>query len=338
MDSMDSVKIRVRVPATTANLGPGFDCLGMALDLWNEVWVELGKGTGVSVGGQGASELPADTTNLVYRAMEYLFEAAHQRPPEFRIHCRNEIPLRRGLGSSAAAIVGGLVAANLLLSDSGDGFGLLDRSNFRSAPMEAPDQEPTGSAGRPFSTGEVLEMAVRMEGHPDNVTAALLGGLQLVATEGDTLLSAPVPVPEDINAVLFIPDMAIATEEARAVLPDRISREDAVYNMGRVALLVNAMATGRLDHLSYATRDRVHQPYRQKLFPAMKVIFGAALRAGALGVFLSGSGSTILALTQGREMTVAYEMAEAARQANVAGDIRITRPTLLGAHEVRVGE
>ena len=304
---MEEKSIRVRVPATTANLGPGFDCLGMALDLWNELRLEAGGRPGVSVQGHGAAELPDDSSNLVYRAIEHLFNEAHVYMPGLRLHCRNEIPLKRGLGSSAAAIVGGLVAANLLLEQVG---------------------------GRSFMESELLDMAAYLEGHPDNVAAALFGGLQLVAQEDGALLSAAVPMPRDIRAVLFVPEVTIATEDARAVLPDSVSREDAVYNMGRVALLVNAMATGKLEDLRLATRDRLHQPYRQRLFPAMKVIFKAALSAGALGVFLSGSGSTILALTRGKEMTVAYEMAEAARQASVEGEVKITKPTPWGAHLV----
>ena len=302
--------IRVMVPATTANLGPGFDCLGMALDIWNEVVIEVSEAPAISVQGQGATELPADKSNLVYRVMEHLFREANLQMPILQLHCRNEIPLKRGLGSSSAAIVGGLVAANGLYP-----------------------QVP-GSHGRPFSSEQIVDMAAQLEGHPDNVTPALLGGLRLVVQEGDALRSAPVPIVDDIHAVLFIPEMSIATEDARAVLPKTVSRGDAVYNMGRVALLVNALATGRLDDLRVATEDRLHQPYRQKLFPAMKVILSAAMNAGALGAFLSGSGSTILALTKGKEMTVAYEMAEAARQACVEGTVRITRPTPRGAHLV----
>ena len=310
----------VRVPATTANLGPGFDCLGMALDLWNQVRVEVvdtsarSDGPVVLVQGQGSVELPGDSGNLVYRAMAHLFTEACLDMPALRLHCHNDIPLKRGLGSSSAAIVGGLVAANHLLS------------------------EHPRSGGHTFSKEELLDMAVHFEGHPDNVTPALLGGLQLVVQEDDVLLAAPVPVPDDVRAVVFIPQVTIATEEARAVLPASIRREDAVYNMGRAALLVNALGTGRLSDLYLATRDRIHQPYRQKLFPAMKVIFEGALKGGALGVFLSGSGSTILALTSGREMTVAYEMAEAARQANIEGEVKVTRPTSLGAHLVADGK
>ena len=307
---MEQTRVTVRIPATTANLGPGFDCLGMALDLWNEVTVEMGKAPAVVVRGQGARELPGNQENLVYRAMRSLFQRAHTEMPDLSLLCHNEIPLKRGLGSSAAAIVGGLVAANCLLSElSPPVVGTLTRE-------------------------ELLDLAVDLEGHPDNVAAAMLGGLQLIAREEGALLSTPIAVPDDIWAVLYIPEMTIATEDARAVLPASISREDAVYNMGRVAMLVNALATGRLDDLRYATQDRLHQPYRQALFPPMKVIFTAAMSAGALGVFLSGSGSTILALTKGREMTVAYEMAEAARQANVPGEVKITRPSPRGAYLV----
>ena len=315
---MDQTPFRVRVPATTANLGPGFDCLGMALDLWNEVHVEAAlagagqpPGSGaVSVEGQGSGELPEDTSNLVHKAMEHLFGQADVETPAVRLNCRNEIPLKRGLGSSAAAIIAGLVAANHLLP------------------------HVAGSTAGSFPQQQIRDMAVSIEGHPDNVAAALLGGLRLVAQEGNLLISVPVPVPDSLRAVLFIPELTIATEEARSVLPRRISMEDAVYNMGRAALLVNALATGRLEDLRVATGDRLHQPYRQRLFPAMKTIFAAALEAGALGVFLSGSGSSILALTSGREMTVAYEMAEAARQASVPGAVKITGPTSRGAHVV----
>ena len=139
-------------------------------------------------------------------------------------------------------------------------------------------------------------------------------------------------VPPELHAVVFVPQVRISTEDARAILPITVPLGDAVHNIGRVGLLVAAMATNHPEYLTVATQDRLHQPYRQPLFPAMKVIFQAALDAGALGVFLSGSGSTVLALTKGREMTVAYEMAEAARQASVEGNVIVTQPTVRGAH------
>ncbi|MBI2936383.1 MAG: homoserine kinase, partial [Chloroflexi bacterium] len=270
-------RVEVKVPATTANLGPGFDCLGMALDLWNLVSLEVGKSNTV-ICGEGAETLSRGEDNLVYRSVFRLFAEVGKPVPALGLSCRNAIPLARGLGSSAAAVVGGLVAANAL-------------------------------CGRPLSQRELLRLATEQEGHADNVAPALLGGCQIVMKEGNGLLTAQVPLPEGLSAVLFIPDQPLSTEKARAVLPPQVSREDAVFNIARSAMLVNALACGKLDLLALATQDRLHQPYREKLFPSMRLIFRAALEAGALGVFLSGSGSSILALARGREMTIGYEMA-----------------------------
>ena len=299
--------VRVKAPATTANMGPGYDCLGMALDVWNTIEVEvLDSGEPVvEVTGEGAGELGTGRDNLVYRSMEFLFQDAGQEMPLVRIRCDNAIPLARGMGSSAAAIAGGLVAANAICSQD-------------------------------YTPNDLLEMAATIEGHPDNVAAAVLGGMQLVISdkteEGSRLYAVSINVPPELRAVVFVPQVRIATEDARAVLPEKITVADAVHNMGRIGLLVASMPTNHPEYLAIATQDLLHQPYRQPLFPAMKVIFKAALDAGALGVFLSGSGSTVLALTQGREMTVAYEMAEAARQASVEGNVSVTQPTVRGAH------
>jgi homoserine kinase len=299
--------IQVLAPATTANLGPGYDCLGLALDLWNRLEVLEGSpgpgGPQVDVTGEGAGELATGPENLVYRAMGFLFREAGREMPSLQLRCHNEIPLARGLGSSAAAIASGLVAANKLCDGA-------------------------------YTSNDLLEMAATIEGHPDNVAAAVLGGLQLVLTEQDQLYTAAINVPAELTAVLFIPEVRIATSDARAVLPEMVTVADAVYNMGRAALLLAGMATDHLEYLGVATQDRLHQPYRQPLFPAMKLLFKAARDAGALGVFLSGSGSTVLAFARGREMTVAYEMAEAARQAGVEGRVQVTRPTTQGAHLV----
>ena len=296
--------VEVRAPATTANLGPGYDCLGMALDLWNTLTVEVlpaGSKPAVVVSGEGAGELDVDTQNLTYRAIEFLFNEADSPIPPLSLRCENKIPLSRGMGSSAAAISGGLVAANRLLDDV-------------------------------FGQDDLLEMAATIEGHPDNVAAAIHGGMRLVVLEDNRLYTAPIRVPEDMQAVLFIPDRRIATADARRVLPGQISVADAVYNMSRTALLVASMESEHPEYLNIATQDRLHQPYRQTIFPQMKVIFAAAQAAGAFGVFLSGSGSTILAFARDRAMTVAYEMFDAARLAGVEGRVEVTQPTSLGAH------
>ena len=306
---MSFAPFQVIAPATTANLGPGYDCLGMALDIWNRLEVtavtslgaNAGVGPTVEIIGEGSQELETTRENLVHRSMAFLFREADQEMPPVHLKCHNKIPLARGLGSSAAAIAGGLVAANEI-------------------------------CGQPFGSNELLEMAATIEGHPDNVAAAVLGGLQLVVSDQDRLYTAAINVPTDLSAVLFVPELRIATKDARAVLPEKVSVADAVHNMSRTALLVAGMATNKPEYFGIATKDRLHQPYRQPLFPAMKLLFRAALDAGALGAFLSGSGSTVLALAKGREMTVAYEMAEAAKQAGVEGRVHITRPTEQGAH------
>ena len=295
-------QLTVKVPATTANMGPGFDCLGMALDMWNSIHVQVDS-FGLEVSGEGEKTLPTDKSNLVYRSFSRAFQEAGIQEPEVSIACRNEIPLARGLGSSSAAVVGGLVAGNEM-------------------------------CGRALPQQRLLELAAEIEGHPDNVAPALLGGCQIVVWEERRLIATAVPVPDELRAVLFIPDVPMPTEQARKLLPDKVSREDAVYNMGRVALLVRALSTGDLAHLAVATDDRLHQPARQTIFPAMSNIFRAAQGADALGVFLSGAGSSILALARDREVTIGYEMADAAVKSGVDGTVKITRPAAEGAHVV----
>ena len=295
-------QVTVRVPATTSNMGPGFDCLGMALDVWNAVSVQVGS-SGFEASGEGEKTLPRDKSNLVYRSFSMAFQESGTDMPEVSIACRNEIPLARGLGSSSAAAVAGLVAGNEV-------------------------------CGRPLNQQRLLELAAETEGHPDNVAPALLGGCQVAVWEEGHLIAARVPVPDDLRAVLFIPDTPMPTERARKLLPEKVSREDAVYNIGRVALLVRALSTGDLAHLAVATEDRLHQPARQTIFPAMGNIFRAAQGAGALAVFLSGAGSSVLALTTDRELTIGYEMADAAVKSGMDGTIKITRPVSQGAHVV----
>jgi homoserine kinase len=294
--------VSVKVPATTANMGPGFDCLGMALDIWNTVHVAEGP-SGFVIRGEGEDELPRGRSNLVYRCFRLPFRESGRRAPGVTITCENDIPLERGLGSSSAAAVAGLVAGNEL-------------------------------CGRPLGLTDLLELATGAEGHPDNVAAALLGGCQIVVRDGSRLVTSAVPLPAELRVVVFVPDAPMPTRQARSLLPAEVTRQDAVYNIGRVALLVRALATGDLDYLSVATEDRLHQPARQAIFPAMNIIFNAARGAGALGVFLSGAGSSVLALTRGREMTIGYEMADAAAKSGVGGAVRITEPTREGAHVV----
>ncbi|MBI4235955.1 MAG: homoserine kinase [Chloroflexi bacterium] len=294
----------VAVPATTANLGPGFDCLGMALDLWNRVRVAPGEATEVRVTGEGAEVLPSDGRNLVYRAVVRLFRHLGRAAPSLHLEACNAVPLARGLGSSAAATVAGLVIADRL-------------------------------AGEPLDRGELLALAAEMEGHPDNAAPALWGGCCLVVRHAEDYLVRSVPLPEGLACVLFIPQMTLSTRAARAVLPRRVPREDAIFNVGRTALLVRALALGEWADLRLATEDRLHQPYRATLFPALTPLIRAALEAGAAGAFLSGAGSTVLAFAQAEAAAAVAAAFEAVAQAQgVPGAARVVRPATEGARVI----
>ena len=244
---------------------------------------------------------------MVYRGVAAVYSAAGAELPPLAVACHNEIPLRRGLGSSAAAIAGGMVAANLIL-------------------------------GGPLPLEELLRLADAIEGHPDNVAPALFGGCQIVIREGERLISVPCPVDEGLSAVLLVPDVEIPTDKARAVMPKQIPMQDAVHNIGRAALLALALSRGDAKYLALATQDVLHQPYRAPLFPPMTGIFDAAMDAGARGVFLSGSGSTILALAESRLDTIAEAMLLEAVRQGVSASTRITRPSAAGVSVVPEGE
>ncbi|MBI2849148.1 MAG: homoserine kinase [Chloroflexi bacterium] len=293
-------KVEVKVPATTANLGPGFDCLGMALELFNTVTIERSAHFHMTVSGEGAQDLRRDESNIVYRAVELLFRETGASLPLVHIQLHNEIPLARGLGSSAAAIVGGLVAGNHL-------------------------------QGSPLTTEDLLQLAYHLEGHPDNVTPALFGGCTVAVLDGERVMWASLPLPAGLQAVLFIPHFAMDTQKAREVLPLQIPREGAIFNIGRVALLVTALTTGRLECLRIATQDALHQPWRQSLFPAMPRIFEVALGEGALGVFLSGAGSTIMAISMTDGEAIAQAMKRTAEENGVEGRTLLVQPSLKGA-------
>ena len=292
--------IVVKVPATSANMGSGFDSLGIALDVWNEVRISKGPFS-IKIDGTGEEELPKDTSNLVYKSFCKVFEEIDEIVPEVKLSCTNRIPLTRGMGSSSAALIGGLMSGNAM-------------------------------AGSPLSTSEILNIGAKIEKHPDNVAPALLGGVQIGIYDQEKLITANVPFPEDLKVVLYVPNQVMPTDQARNILAPKVAREDAVYNIGRSALLVQSLVTGDLQNLKYATQDMLHQPQRQKQFFPMKNIIKAAMEAGAFGAFLSGAGSSILAFTKGREYTIGYEMADAAMKSGLDGDIIFTSPTSKGAY------
>jgi len=297
-----AMKLRIRVPATTANLGPGFDCLGLALDWWNAIEIEtIERGLQVEVDCPEGVEIPRNRNNLVVYGMEAVYKLAGQNRPPCRIHITTRIPIARGLGSSSAAIVGGLVAANALL-------------------------------GNMYSRDELVTIATRIEGHPDNVAPALLGGLMVAAMEAKQVTVARFPVPRELRCVLFVPEHVLLTKKARGILPKRIPRTDAIYNASRVALWIAALRERRWEWLEAATQDRLHQPYRAKLVPGMYELFGAAMKAGARGVALSGAGPSIIAFAVHNGEPIARAMMQKALQIGLSGATRIVSVSPRGAH------
>jgi homoserine kinase len=260
------VKLTVRTPATVANLGPGFDCLALALDLENECSVDTDLPPGVEVIGEGSDELPTDATNLVFRTIAYVAREVGKAPPPFRMSCANRIPLQRGLGSSAAAVTAGALLADRLL-------------------------------GTGLSADRLLEIAVDIEGHADNVAACLRGGVALAYLSPHGWRAERLGPSPQLQPVLLIPEgERVATEDARRVLPRSIPLANAAFNLGRVGLAVLAL-TQRPDLLVLALEDRVHQPYRFPLMPAAQALF-QELRHAGFPVCVAGSGPTLMVFEQ----------------------------------------
>jgi homoserine kinase len=261
--------LKIKVPATTANMGAGFDCLGMALNLYNEITVEESDSFLIEMKSKfsGASGLFTTKDNLIYQVITRFYDEIGKTPPELKIKQNDSIPMTRGLGSSSACIVAGLFAANSL-------------------------------AGEPLSKDELAQMACQIEGHPDNVAPAVYGGLIIAVLEGEEQKLHHVKiVPSDaLSFVAFIPDFQLSTAKARRILPQHYSRADAVFNISRASLFVASMMSGNWDNLTVSVNDRLHQPYRGTLIPNMDKIFEYSMAVGAKGVFMSGAGPTIIAI------------------------------------------
>ncbi len=263
--------VRLTVPATAANLGPGFDALGLALDLRDELEaVVVPEGLQVDVSGEAATEVPTDETHLVVRAMRAAFDAMGEQPPGLRLTCRNSVPHARGLGSSAAAIVGGIHLARALVEGG--------RSRLK---------DPAA-----------FQLAASLEGHPDNVAAAGFGGLTVAWREGEAFHAAPTQVAPGIGTVVFVPPTPVSTELARGLLPPTVPHADAAASAGRAALLVAALATGWTAKLHDGTRDWLHQEYRRSAMPESLDLVDD-LRAAGHAAVVSGAGPTVLVLTDG---------------------------------------
>lgn len=295
--------ITVTVPATTANLGPGFDCLGAALSLSNQFQFQQSPKTQITARGVDAEKVLTDSRNLAYQAFCYCYDFLDADLPEIQLEIHLGVPLARGLGSSATAIVGGLLGANALL-------------------------------GQPLTTPQLLELAIEMEGHPDNVVPALLGGCQLAATGvGDQgWVTVPLAWHESVVPVLAIPEFELATQTARQVLPPHLSYGDAIFNAAHLALLVQGLASGHSQWLQAGLQDRLHQPYRQALIPGYEQVQNAALKAGAHGLVISGAGPTLLALTSPQaSQAVAEAMGSAWAKAGVLAKTQVAQLNLQGA-------
>jgi homoserine kinase len=284
------VDVTVRVPATSANLGPGFDCLGLAISLHNDLLVTTDVPFSISITGEGVERIPRDRSNLVYRTMERFFAEVGVISPRYSLNIVNRIPLSGGLGSSSAAVVGGLLAANVI-------------------------------AGAPCTVTELLQIATTIEGHPDNVAPALLGGIVIAAMASNKVITMSIPVPAGLRAVVFSPNFVMSTYDARRLLPASVPRADAVFNISRAALMVGALCTGQLQLLKVATEDQLHQPARATLYPALPRLINAAIDAGAHGAFLSGAGSAVMAFYTGQPERIASALCQTANDCGLAGRV-----------------
>lgn len=278
------MKISVKVPATTANIGPGFDCMGMALPIYNTITIEetVLPGTGIEINAINNDStadnlmfehIPMDETSIIYKAVELLYNSIGQTPSELKITVQSQIPIARGLGSSASVIVGGLLAANELL-------------------------------GHPADEVALLSIATEVEGHPDNVTPAIVGGLCITSQEDDgTILYRKLNWPEEWNITVCIPDYELSTDISRSVLPKEVPMEDAVFNAKRLAMFVEAVNTKDAELMKIALQDKLHQPYRMKLVPGLdKIIENLKHEENVLGCVLSGAGPAILVISQKNDL------------------------------------
>ncbi|HLO17953.1 MAG TPA: homoserine kinase [Anaerolineales bacterium] len=282
--------ITIRVPATSANLGPGFDSLGLALDLWNETVMTLAIEYSVQVNGEGREKLSPGENNMIIRSAQKMAEYVGRRLPPFHVDCINRIPLSSGLGSSAAAKLTGLLGANILL-------------------------------GKPLSSDEILNLATELEGHPDNVAAALLGGLVVSTMENGKVFAHKINVEVSHNTLghfespfqitVVLPDFHISTKEARTVLPEQVAMEDAVHNVSRAILVTEAFRNGDLDLLSKVMTDALHHPYRLPLIPGAQEAMDAAKEAGASAVALSGAGPSMIAFSSKQDPAIGEAMKRA---------------------------
>jgi homoserine kinase len=303
--------VTVRVPATTANLGPGFDCLGAALSLHNtfefslltSASTQIAPPLEIQVEGVEAHRVQCNAQNLVYQAFCYFFQQLNQSIPSIHLKISLGVPLARGLGSSATAIIGGLMGANIL-------------------------------AGSPLSPAQLLDFAIALEGHPDNVAPALLGGCQLSTLDETTQqwTVCPIQWAPTIIPIAAIPDFELSTQSARDVLPQQCSYADAIFNIAHMGLLIKGLETGRGDWIQVALQDRLHQSYRTVLIPGFDSVRYAAIHAGAQGLVISGAGPTLLALSAPEQAsTIVSQMQAAWQEVGISARVCVLELDSVGA-------
>lgn len=308
------MKVSVKVPASSANIGPGFDCLGMALPIYNTITIEetVLPGTGIEINVMTEEEnidemvfnnIPRDENNLVYKAVEMLYNSIGQEPSELKINIQTGIPIARGLGSSSSIVVGGLLAANKLL-------------------------------GNPADETALLAIATEVEGHPDNVAPAILGGTVLATQENDGTLSyCKLNWPEEWDITVCIPDFELSTEIARSILPKEVPMQDAIFNAKHLAMLIQAINTKDAKLMKVALKDKLHQPYREKLVPGMKEIMDAFKHDDeVVGCVLSGAGPSMLVISYKADIDrIKSTVKEIWENQNIKSDIRTLKVEEQGA-------
>ena len=257
--------IKIRIPATSANLGAGFDALGLALNYYN--YIEIEEHDGVDISASDGADIPTDESNLIYQSAKSLFDICGKSFKGLKIIQENNIPMTRGLGSSSACIIGGLVGANHLM-------------------------------GNPLTLDELVNLSAQIEGHPDNTAPALLGGIVTAVFDGKCVHWVKQEVFTSLKFAVIIPDFELSTEKARGCLPKEVSHKDAVYNLSRAALFSASLLTGKYENLKTAVDDRLHQPYRINLIPYAGEVFDIAYTLGAYAVYISGAGPSIMAVIE----------------------------------------
>jgi len=309
--------VTVKVPATSANIGPGYDCLGMAVDLWSEITIERSDVFSITVEGEGSDDIPKDESNLMVTGVKAAFHKAGKEMPILKYHVKNKIPFSRGLGSSSAAIVAGIIAGLVL----------------------------AGHRLPCWGSEALLQIAAQIEGHPDNVAPVIYGGIQLGINNGTRWVTERIPNPPGLQLILFIPDFASKTTDARVVLEKSVSREVAAFNVSRIGFLVHALCQGNLDNLKWGVQDKLHQPQRgSSLYHYLYPMIEAAENAGACCAYLSGAGPTVMAFTSGAsgdiftqrekervDSHVANAMLQVAHEYNIEGKLVVTQPSHEGA-------